>query len=69
MKFQVEFEFRELYTKIVDMLLKKQEQENEEGAERAENLKLSDFFEAIMCEDSDSEQEGNNHAQHHETQE
>lgn len=69
MKFQVEFEFRELYTKIVDMLLKKQEQENEEGTERAENLKLSDFFEAIMCEDSDSEQEVNPDAQHHTTQE
>lgn len=69
MKFQVEFEFRELYTKIVDMLLKKQEQENEEGTERAEDLKLSDFFDAIMCEDSDSEQEVNPDAQHHTTQE
>ncbi|WP_455125160.1 helix-turn-helix domain-containing protein [Ruminococcus sp.] len=69
MKFQVEFEFRELYTKIVDVLLKKQEQENEEGTECAEDLKLSDFFEAIMCEDSNSEQEANSNAQHHETEE
>lgn len=69
MKFQVEFEFRELYTKIVDMLLKKQEQENEEGTERAEDLKLSDFFEAIMCDDSDNEQEVADDAQHHETEE
>ena len=51
------------------MLLKKQEQENEEGTERAEDLKLSDFFDAIMCEDSDSEQEVNPDAQHHTTQE
>lgn len=69
MKFQVEFEFRELYTKIVDVLLKKQEQENEEGTECAEDLKLSDFFEAIMCEDSNSEQEASDNAQHHETEE
>ena len=51
------------------MLLKKQEQENEEGTERAEDLKLSDFFEAIMCDDSDNEQEVADDAQHHETEE
>lgn len=66
-KFQVEFEFRELYTKIVDTFSKEQEQKEEKIEE--DYYKLSDFFEAIPYEKPDSEQEANNHAQHHTTQE
>lgn len=66
-KFQVEFEFRELYTKIVDTFLKEQEQKEEEEIEK--DYKLSDFFEAIPYKNPDSEQEANNHAQHHTTEE
>lgn len=66
-KFQVEFEFRELYTKIADTFSKEQEQKEEKIEE--DYYKLSDFFEAIPYEKPDSEQEANNHAQHHTTQE
>lgn len=66
-KFQVEFEFRELYTKIADTFSKEQEQKEEKIEE--DYYKLSDFFEAIPYEKPDSEQEANNHAQHHKTEE
>lgn len=66
-KFQVEFEFRELYTKIADTFSKEQEQKEEKIEE--DYYKLSDFFEAIPYEKPDSEQEANNNAQHHTTQE
>lgn len=59
-KFQVEFEFRELYTKIADTFSKEQEQKEEKIEE--DYYKLSDFFEAIPYEKPDSEQEANNHA-------
>lgn len=66
-KFQVEFEFRELYTKIADTFSKEQEQKEEKIEE--DYYKLSDFFEAIPYEKPDSEQEVNPDAQHHTTQE
>lgn len=66
-KFQVEFEFRELYTKIADIFSKEQEQKEEKIEE--DYYKLSDFFEAIPYEKPDSEQEVNPDAQHHTTKE